>query len=525
MAQVTIQDGSLKGTTGTNLDGEEFFQFFGIPYAKPPINELRFMPPQPVDPWKGVKDATIVGSASISRDELTSQIVGSEDCLNLNVYTKELPNSETELKPVMIYIHGGAFNTGSNRPGLYGPEFLLTKNIVLVTINYRLGVLGFLSIDGTPVTGNMGLKDQNLALKWVRRNIKHFNGDPNNVTIFGHSAGSASVHAHILSPASKGLFQKAILQSGNVLNSWCWGSKNNATKLVELLGKSADTEKQALEILKQVPAMDIHDAQLLLGDAIYASEKRPFSVVIESPNETAFITKDLRELIKEGNYNDLPIMIGYTDKEGMVLETAKTYNVELPPFKMENIIPAELNLLEGSADSQKVVKILEGIYSKQPNDEHYDELTDTSFLVGICEFLLNHLKNKKLPTFLYRMTISSNVNYLKNMLHKTHLPGACHADDLGYLFKSDITPEITPGSLEDKFIRIFVELWTNFATFGNPTANSKLNVSWEPLVRDGSLKLLNIGKELEFIDMPGSERKRVDTWMDIYNKWQPEKRS
>lgn len=112
----------------------------------------------------------------------------------------------------------------------------------------------------------MGLKDQNLALKWVQGNIERFNGDPNNVTSFGESAGARAVHLHVLSPASKGLFHKAILQRGTALSFWCWGSKNTARSIVELLGKSAQTEAEALEILKQTPALDIFNAQELLKD-------------------------------------------------------------------------------------------------------------------------------------------------------------------------------------------------------------------------------------------------------------------
>lgn len=128
--------------------------------------------------------------------------------------------------------------------------------------------IGFLSSDDPEigVPGNMGLKDQNMALKWVHKNIKTFNGDPNKVTIFGNSAGAASVHAHVLSPASKGLFHGAILQSGCALDSWFWGSKNNAREIVKNAGKNASTEKEAMDILKKLPAMEIFAAQEKFND-------------------------------------------------------------------------------------------------------------------------------------------------------------------------------------------------------------------------------------------------------------------
>lgn len=184
----------------------------------------------------------------------------------------------------MVYIYGGGLIMGSSKPGFLGPEFLLLNDIVLVTINYRLGALGnivknlwntqnqfltgFLSLSDPDlqVYGNMGLKDQNLALKWVQKNIKNFNGNPKNVTIFGNSAGAASVQAHILSPASKGLFDKAIIQSGSVLSYWFWGSRDNAVQLAVEAGRNASSQKEALEILKILPAKDIFAAQEKIYD-------------------------------------------------------------------------------------------------------------------------------------------------------------------------------------------------------------------------------------------------------------------
>jgi carboxylesterase type B len=142
------------------------------------------------------------------------KLVGSEDCLFLNVYTQQLPsNTNKTLKPVMVWIHGGAFRSGSNKTDVYGPEFLLTEDIVLVTINYRLGIFGFLSFDDASlgVPGNAGLKDMVMALKWVQKNISKFTGDPNNVTIFGESAGGASVHYLVLSPLAAGIYQITII--------------------------------------------------------------------------------------------------------------------------------------------------------------------------------------------------------------------------------------------------------------------------------------------------------------------------
>lgn len=165
----------------------------------------------------------------------------------------------------MVWIHGGGFYHGSNRSELFGPGYLLTEDIVLVTVNYRLGVFGFLKAENPSleVFGNAGLKDQQLALKWVQKNIHVFNGDPNNVTLFGESAGGSSVHYQILSSSSEGLFHKAILQSGVSFNRWATDPVITVSliQLVELIGKNAKTEKEALTILKMIPARELYAAQ------------------------------------------------------------------------------------------------------------------------------------------------------------------------------------------------------------------------------------------------------------------------
>lgn len=170
----------------------------------------------------------------------------------------------------MVFIHGGAFVTGSNKTYMYGPEFLLTQDIVLVSINYRLGALGFLSSEDVTlgVPGNAGLKDQTLALKWVRENIKNFNGDPGNVTIFGESAGSCSVHYQMLSPTAKGLFHKAILQSGCTLNHWSLG-RHVMIELAKELGHDLSSEKEALEVLRSAPLKLLYEAQERLDEVSF----------------------------------------------------------------------------------------------------------------------------------------------------------------------------------------------------------------------------------------------------------------
>ncbi|KAK9875484.1 hypothetical protein WA026_007875 [Henosepilachna vigintioctopunctata] len=211
--QVRIESGILEGYVTENKEdsGKEYYSFQGIPYARPPIGELRFKAPERVQPWEGVREATKDGDQCFSR--FFNQIhekAGSEDCLTLNVFTPKLPvqaedGTECHLLPVMVFIHGGSFTYGSNSKIKQNPEYLIRDDVVIVVINYRIGLLGFLSLDdpSLDVPGNAGFKDMVMALKWVNENIKVFNGDPNNVTIFGQSAGAASVHLLMLSSAAE----------------------------------------------------------------------------------------------------------------------------------------------------------------------------------------------------------------------------------------------------------------------------------------------------------------------------------
>ncbi|XP_069682965.1 juvenile hormone esterase-like isoform X2 [Periplaneta americana] len=203
---VVTSKGKVRGTTMVSVRSNmTFYGFMGIPYAKPPLGDLRYKAPLPPDPWDGVKDCVTEGSVC-PQETFNGSYFGDEDCLFLNVYTpKIVPHDKTHLKPVMVWIHGGFFIIGSGNRDESGPDYLIDEGVVLVTINYRLGILGFLNLKTKEAPGNAGLKDQILALKWVQENIAQFGGDPNRVTIFGQSSGAVCVHLLTLSPLAKAL--------------------------------------------------------------------------------------------------------------------------------------------------------------------------------------------------------------------------------------------------------------------------------------------------------------------------------
>ncbi|KAM3172760.1 hypothetical protein ACTXT7_013882 [Hymenolepis weldensis] len=239
--RVTVQlphGGGLEGIRWRINGNNSVDAYLGIPFAKPPIGDLRFAPPQPVDPWIGTRDATklckacmqyMFGSFDNANNAVKIWVNNTEmdeDCLYLNVWTPA-KNSGSP-KPVMIWIFGGGYFSGTPNLDVYDGRFLAAmEDIVVVSMNYRLGPFGFLYLK-SHLEGNMGLKDQQLSLKWVKDNIATFNGDPNLVTVFGESAGSASIGLQYLNPTSRSYFKRFILESAGPLNRWSTSTSADA---------------------------------------------------------------------------------------------------------------------------------------------------------------------------------------------------------------------------------------------------------------------------------------------------------
>lgn len=282
----------------------------GIPYAAPPINSLRFRAPQEPEPWEGIREAKKFGPAAMQFERETMMFLGdsptikSEDCLYLNIWS---PGADRKRRPVMVWIHGGSFMYGSGSSNLYdGKSFADKGNVVVVTINYRLGVFGFLhlgEIGGAEysASGNCGLLDQAAALRWVYENIEAFGGDPNNITIFGESAGSVSVGSLLTMPIVKGLFNKAILQSGTAKHTL---TSETATNVAEQILSILQVGKNELSRLNSIPAETILKATAALPPRIFGPVR-----------DGNILPKNLEKVLFEGFAKDIPILIGTTADE------------------------------------------------------------------------------------------------------------------------------------------------------------------------------------------------------------------
>ncbi|KAJ8944695.1 hypothetical protein NQ314_009402 [Rhamnusium bicolor] len=383
---VRVEQGKIKGKIETDIRGGTFYSFKGIPYGKPPIGELRFKAPEPAENWTGIRDCTKDGSPSFQVHQFYNTI-GSEDCLHLNVYTpgvnifllpqeNQVQNTLPYLKPVMVWIHGGALINGSNKSSIHGPEFILAEDVVLVVINYRLGLLGFLSCEDVNlnVPGNAAFKDMVLALKWIKQNISNFLGDPNNVTIFGESVGAASVDALVLSPMAKGLFHKAILQSLSVITpSFCG---KTLKELATDMDFKNHTEREIFDILKHSPAEKLLMIQDKLEKKIPNSMRKKYvGLIIEKPSDSAFLTISPLEIIKSGKYNNIPMIMGYNSMEGLVPQIFSAKWKTKGEF-----VPHFLNLTKGSTAfsllAEKVVTHYFG--NKDFSKEPFTDVTESN---------------------------------------------------------------------------------------------------------------------------------------------------
>ena len=291
-------------------------KFLGVPFAAPPIEKLRFKAPQPPNEWKpDVRPAKNYENLCIqpTRYEWLFKIFRqnftySEDCLYLDVYT---PNVSLSL-PVLFYIHGGAYETGSSfiHPG----DILALQGVVVVVIQYRLGPFGFLTTGDSAAPGNFGMLDQVEALKWVKDNIENFGGNPNKVTIFGVSAGGTSVSLHLMSPLSKGLFHQAILESGVDLSPWATLPISVAVGVTKELGQKLNcptsNNAEMIACIHKKEAADIQKASEP-KNSLFVDSLMCAPVV-----DKHFLPDTPRNLRKNGDYKKVKLMIGFTSNEG-----------------------------------------------------------------------------------------------------------------------------------------------------------------------------------------------------------------
>ncbi|XP_063531891.1 juvenile hormone esterase-like isoform X1 [Cydia strobilella] len=521
---VTVKQGRLQGAVATLHDGSSYYSFKGIPYAQPPVGPLRFRAPQPPQPWQGILNATEHRDVCIQVNLMahSNTAEGSEDCLFLNVYSKSLQPSAKI--PVMVFIHGGAYLSGSGNDDMYGPNFLLQHNVVLVTLNYRLEVLGFLSLDTPEVPGNAGMKDQVAAMKWVKDNIAQFGGDPDNITLFGESAGASSVIYHMLSPMSQGLFHKAITQSGTSINDWAQGinGKERAFKIGKHLGTDTKDPTELLEFLRGLPASKLIKLTnvTLTPDEKYRGLPIHFAPVKEKKfeNVEAFLSEEPLDLILSNKICSIPLLLGYNSAESIIMIQDRLKKLAIFNKTPSYDVPREI---VDKVSQEKLIEMGERIkkfyigsrnYSSENLKEIIQLLSDLHFVYNTHRFAYLYSKHNS-SIYMYRFSIESDLNIVKNM-SGIDVKGASHADELFYVFSTNMTNDAyeSQEKIRDYVWRV-TKMWTDFAKTSNPTPDNSLGVKW-PKYTVANKEYLEIDANLT--ESKFADRESVEFWNKLY---------
>ncbi len=443
-------------------------RFAGLPFAAPPVGELRFRPPQPVEAWDGVREALEFAPICPQNPSMMDALFGGEaevwdeDCLYLNVWTDDV--RPTELRPVMVWIHGGGFEMGSGSSPLYHGEAFARSGVVLVTLNYRLGALGFLELGGLDPayagSGNLGLLDQVAALEWVRSNAAAFGGDPDDVTIFGESAGGMSVSLLMAMPRARGLFHRAIAQSGAAA-----AGRDPADARADATAFLAEAGLDSVQ-----DAVDADVTTLLAAHARMSAARMadPEAAVRAHGNPLAFLP--FRPVADGGEVPADPLAAiaggaaaGVALVTGTTLEEWKLFALMAPPVTDEAALLDRLALL-----CDRPAEALAAYRAELPDASLSDlecaVLTDVVFRVPASDLADAHAPHA--PVHQYRWDWSSPVG--------GGMIGASHAIEIPFVF----------DLVEDQRLHVFVgpeapkplaravhEAWVTFATTGTPAAD------------------------------------------------------
>ena len=488
-SEITIGSGAIKGELLD--DGTRVYR--GIPFASPPVGELRWQPPKAVASWDGVRPATEFGAICPQAPTMAAMTGGalpemSEDCLFLNVWTPAA-DADAEL-PVMVWIHGGGLNFGwSSQPGYEGDE-IAKRGVVLVSINYRLGPLGYVALPALSqeadngVYGNYGFLDQLAALEWVRRNIGAFGGDPGSVTVFGESAGATSVFALLASPMSEGLVHRAIAESAWVTDTNMTGLRQAGTFVAsaEALGSAwaaqvATDGDTSLAALRSIPA----------GELISRSGEAYQPVIAI---DGWFMPENGEDTFRAGKQLDVPLIAGTNADEGTLFIMMGMYQGKAA---MEGAVRATYG-----AHSDPLLALYPVATEADARAAANQMLTDTWFLRA-TRVLLNGMSHVSSAAYQYHFTrVSRSLPML----------GAHHAAELGYVFNAfggglGSLPEDSLEEADHRLAAAMIGYWTQFAKTGDP--NMEGLPEW-PAYTPDSRSFLELGEKIEVGSALGEER-------------------
>lgn len=437
--------------SGYRSDDGQVLTLKGIPYAEPPVGDLRWKAPKSVIPWTGVMACTTFSASPVqskptpflmyTEEYLIPEEPISEDCLYLNVWSTA--KSTDEELPVLVWIYGGGFTSGGSACPIYDGEALARQGVIVVTINYRVGLMGFLAHPDLTkesrvgASGNYGLLDQIAALKWVQRNINAFGGDPEKVTIAGQSAGAASVHSLMVSPLATGLFHQAIGQSGSALMR-----PPASLAEAEQIGKTA-AYTAGLTSLRSMRSLS--------SDSLLKAMGNQFIPILDG----YVLSKPAREMMTEGSYNDVPLLLGYNADEGF-------------PGSARNAEEFQEGLIEnfGPEKTEQLLRYYPASGDDIAMSSQKLLSTHITFGLPVIDWGILQASQGTGSTFLYYFdhTPPGPEEYTRF--------GAHHTAEVPYVFSTLDLVERPWEPGDDKLAHILSDYWINFVKSGNPNGKN-----------------------------------------------------
>lgn len=483
--QVPVTGGTVEGEVVGNLS-----QFKGIPFAAPPIGQNRWRAPQPVVPWSGVRKTVQFGPACMQNEQVARQMGStaplSEDCLYIDVWTPA--KAQGEKLPVIAWIYGGGFNSGMSSVPIYDGANFARHGLVFVSINYRVGPFGFLatpelSAESGHGSGNYGLLDQIKGLQWVRDNIVHFGGDPGNVTIMGHSAGGQAVSDLMASPLARGLFHKAIAQSGSSFAP-LQSVTGQAGSIVATLPFAEAAGKAWLE---RLGARTLAGARALSAKALDDGQRLPGAPRFAPPADHHVIPGDLYALWQAKRFNDVPLLLGHTSNEWGNGSTKLT--------------PAQFEKQVHDGYGAKAAAILAAYPHASDAEATHSaaQLRTDAFVWNGFTWARLQAENARSPTYAYWF----------------HRPpaGSAHGSEVAFVFGNRDARRAAWSEADKALSRQLQGYWVNFAKTGNP--NGAGLPQW-PKFALGKPTVMELGAEARPIGLPTTSRPAV---LDDYFAW------
>ncbi|XP_050080374.1 carboxylesterase 5A-like [Anopheles maculipalpis] len=520
-----------EGVYNRTFNDVPYCAFLGLRYAKPPVGELRFANPTQQDP-EGRANYTAYGSVCPQFQNINRQdgIVGNEDCLFLNVFApvqeadSQLTDAHPAKFPVLVFIHGGSFVAGSGE--VHGVDLLMENELIVITLNYRLGVFGFLKHESQNITGNYGLRDQLAALQWVHRNVHHFGGDPERVTLMGHSAGGASVTHQLYHEQARGLFHSLIVLSGSMLAPWAilYDYSRCLDNYIH------DIDATTLGELRELPFERFFIADRKLRHTFAFSSMFYVCFIPTLDNRTseagAYFPSPPHEMVHVRTPPQIPIIISETKTEFELL-LPHVFDFWMSTNYLNRRHPTVRQQVGDILDNVGKWAVIQGL--EPTKQQFYQKMANMANIFYPIRRLLNELARRMDEDQLYYMRFEFDGKfgeYKKKIYAKyveTDKYGALHGDELGYIFSPYNLREALANRIEYRrelsVHKRTVELIANFVKYGNPTPKrSKLSdIVWTPY-RDveNRTNYLNIDEEFTMRQTDDQRNLYALIWHIVY---------